>query len=115
MDPFQGCHLIVCTIVTRSAVRSLCRQFWVGKESEDAQPVVDGDEYHASFCPGVTVHRNLMSITVEISPAMYPESHRQFTLLIPNGIRGCPDIQIQTVLALHSVFLPIELIAVEGP
>ena len=113
MYPFQGRHLVVCTIVARCPVWVFCRQFRVGEEAEDAQAVVDGDENHTPFSPGITVHRNLMAITVEIGPAMYPESHRQFARRISDGICWCPNVQIQTVLALHGVLLPIEFITVE--
>ena len=112
--PLQGSHLVVGAIVPRCAVRVLCRQFGVGKEAEDAQTIVDGDENHTPLSPCITVHRNLMAIAVEIGPAMYPECHRQFARWISDGICRCPDVQIQTVLTLHGVLLPIELIAVES-
>ena len=113
MYPFQGSHLVVCAVVARCAVGILCRQFRVGEESEDAQTVVDGDENHTPFSPCIAVHRYLMTVAVEIGPAMYPESHGQLARRISDGIRRCPDIQIQAVLALHGLLLPIELIAVE--
>ena len=87
----------------------------MGEETEDAKAVVDGDENYAPRGPRITVHRYLMAVAVEIGSAMYPESHGKLPRRIANGIRRCPDVQIQAVLALNGLLLPIELIAVERP
>ena len=85
----------------------------MSQESEDAESVVDGDKYHATAGPCITVHRYLMSVAVEVGSAMHPEGYWQFSVRLTYGTGWCPDVQIQAVLALNGLLLPVELIAIK--
>jgi len=80
-------------------VRTLGRELCVGHEAEDAQTIVNGDEYHILGGPLLAVELGLRAPALAIAATVYPQGYGQFLACIA----GClgPYVQIKTVFTVR--------------
>ena len=93
--PAQGQNLIHEAVVARSVMRRLARKLRMGKEAEDAQPVVDCNQQHSVIYQRSVIEERGRCGPALISAAVNPEHHRQQLLRRPYRRN---DIQIEAIL-----------------
>ena len=84
-------------------------QFLVRHEGEDVETVGDGDEHDAPLRELLTVKFLLMAISFLHAAAVDPHHDRH---LFVTGLGGCPDVQIQAVLAHGDLRIHMPLSAI---
>ena len=75
--PLERCNLVEEAVVARHAIGRLCCQFWMGEETEHAEPVVDRDEHRAALSKNVAVIKRLRATAIGVIAAMDPDHHRK--------------------------------------
>src|SRR5947209_17559175 len=71
-------------------------EFGMGKETEDAQPVIDGDYDNAFTRQRLSIIRTRAGMTAGEASAVNPHHHRQLGF---GRFGGGPDVQVQAIFA----------------
>ncbi len=109
-DPPQSSYLVESAVVARAAVAAL----GVRQKASRAQTVVERYQNYIPPRPLLAVHRDLVSVAVDVCSAVDPYGHGQLAAGIAHGIGRRPYIEIEAILVHPGIVAEIELTLVEG-